>query len=131
MFTHCELLPPATKLGQGNIFRSVYQEFCSGGGSPGLHPRGRLRDLVGGVSRPTPKGRLRGLAGRGFSRPTPGGCPGPGGVSQHALRQTPPKQMATAAGSMHPTGMHSCFFFNRALLVTELVSVQMIVFGLR
>ena len=73
-----------------------------------------------GVSRPTPSGRLRGLAGRclqahthggglgvwqglgspgphpggrvwgvwleGVSRPTPGG----GGVSQHALRQTPP-----------------------------------------
>ena len=26
------LLPPATKLGQGNIFRSVYQEFCPQGG---------------------------------------------------------------------------------------------------
>ena len=56
-----------------------------------------------------------------------GGCPGPGprgvsawgrglstprGVSQHALRQTPPpKHTATAAGSMHPTGMHSCYNF--------------------
>ena len=42
-----------------------------------------------------------------------GGSPGPhpGGVSQHALRQTPPSpmQMATAAGGTHPTGMHSCF----------------------
>ena len=38
----------------------------------------------------------------GVSRPTPWG------VSQHALRQTP-QQMATAVGSMHPTGMHSCF----------------------
>ena len=29
-------------------------------------------------------------------------------VSQYALRQTPPsKQTATAAGSTHPTGMHS------------------------
>ena len=26
------LLPPATKLGQGNIFRSVCQEFCPQGG---------------------------------------------------------------------------------------------------
>ena len=26
------LLPPATKLGQGNIFRSVCQEFCPHGG---------------------------------------------------------------------------------------------------
>ena len=25
-------LPPATKLGQGNIFRSICQEFCPGGG---------------------------------------------------------------------------------------------------
>ena len=30
------------------------------------------------------------------------------GVSQHALRQTPPcQQTATAAGGMHPTGIHS------------------------
>ena len=27
-----KFLPPATKLGQGNIFRSVCQEFCSQGG---------------------------------------------------------------------------------------------------
>ena len=39
------LLPLATKLGQGNIFRSVCQEFC---------PQG------GGFSRPTPGGRGRG-----------------------------------------------------------------------
>ena len=49
------------------------------------------------------RGRLRGL-GNGVSRPTP-----EGGVSHHALRQTPPQQTATAVGSMHPTGMHSCF----------------------
>ena len=93
-------LPPATKLGQGNIFRSVCQEFCSqegwypsmalqqvskrgvvsqhamqvsrptpggggglreiwtGGGSPGPHPRGKLRGIWPGgeVSRPTPGG---------------------------------------------------------------------------
>ena len=30
------------------------------------------------------------------------------GVSQRALRQTPPQQTATAAGGAHPTGMHSC-----------------------
>ena len=28
------LLPPAKKLGQDNIFRSVFQEFCSPGGLP-------------------------------------------------------------------------------------------------
>ena len=30
-------LPPATKLGQGNIFRSVCQEFCRGGGVVSQH----------------------------------------------------------------------------------------------
>ena len=48
----CNLLPPATKLGQGNIFRSVCQEFCpqSGGymtggamcGKGGMHVRGHV-----------------------------------------------------------------------------------------
>ena len=38
------------------------------------------------------------------------GVPGSGGlVSQHALRQTPPEETATAADGTHPTGMHSCF----------------------
>ena len=35
-------LPPATKLGQGNIFRSVCQQFCPGGGHAWL--------LVGGCA---------------------------------------------------------------------------------
>ena len=58
------------------------------------------------VSRPTPRGKLRGLGGdlqahtREVSRPTPGGYP-----SIHWGR--PPQQMATAAGGTHPTGMHS------------------------
>ena len=46
-----------------------------------------------------------------------GGWGGVGwGVSQHALRQTPPwadtpppQQMATAVDDMHPTGMHTCY----------------------
>ena len=56
------------------------------GGSPGPH--------LGGVSRPTP--------GRCLQAHTRGG------VSQHALRQTPPRLMASAAGGAHPTGMRSC-----------------------
>ena len=45
----------------------------------------------GGVSRPTPRGGVEG-SGQGVSRCTPGGClqAHTGGVSQHALRQTPP-----------------------------------------
>ena len=31
------LLPPATKLGQGNVFTSVCQEFCPQGGSLSQH----------------------------------------------------------------------------------------------
>ena len=62
-------------------------------------------------------GRLRGLAGGGSPGPYPGGCwgsgqggPGPGGgESQHALRQKPTQQTATAADGTHPTGMHSCY----------------------
>ena len=78
------LLPPATKLGQGNIFRSVCQEFCSQGGSGP------------GVSRPTPRGEVGGMAG-GVSRPAPGGeaggSPGPhpggrlGGLAEGVSRR--------------------------------------------
>ena len=72
--------------------------------SPGPHPGGKLRGLMGGqVSKPTPRGEVEGVAegglqahtwGKGDSRSTPRGalqahttgvC-----VSQHALRQTPP-----------------------------------------
>ena len=91
-----QFLLPATKLGQGNIFRSVCQEFCSqgGGGSPGPHPRGKLRGLAGGVSRSTPGG---------------GGSPGPGpGCIPICTEADSPQQTATAAGGTHPTGMHSC-----------------------
>ena len=58
------------------------------------------------VSRPTPRGGVEGsgLGGSqahtegGFSRPTPGGGDSPGA---HPM-------IPTAAGGMHPTGMHSC-----------------------
>ena len=87
---------------------------CIAGGIPAS-----LAGLRGGVvsqhtlqvSRPTPKGGVEGSE-MGVSRPTPRGVsrPTPQGLSQHALRQTtppPPQQTATAAGGMHPTGMHS------------------------
>ena len=82
------------------------------GGSPDPHPGGRLRGLAGGGSPgPHPGGKLRVWLG-GSPGPHPGGCQGPGprgDLSQHALGQTSPQQMATAVGSTHPTGMHSCF----------------------
>ena len=52
------------------------------------------------VSRPTPKGKVEG-SGWGVFRPTPGGC-----IPACTEANPPP---ATAAGGMHPTGMHSCY----------------------
>ena len=94
-----------------------------GGGGLQAHTQGEVEGSGGRVSRPTPRGEVEesGWLG-GVSRPTPRGeVEGPGwgevsrstsrgGVSQHALRQTPPppKQTATAPGGTHPTGMHSC-----------------------
>ena len=73
-------LLPATKLRQDNIFRSVCQEFCSQGGSPGPHPGGRLGVWRRESPGPHPVGRLVGLAGGspcphlgGVSKPTPRG----------------------------------------------------------
>ena len=43
-------LPAATKLGQGNIFRSVCQEFCPQGGGGWVWSRGGLQ-IFGGVSK--------------------------------------------------------------------------------
>ena len=74
-----------TKLGQGNIFRSMCQEFCSWGGAGS---RG-MPDL----------GRVSG----------PGRLPGPSwGLLPGGAWRRPPPRTATAAGSTHPTGMHSC-----------------------
>ena len=67
------LLPPATRLEQGNIFRSVCQEFCSRGGGcvypiacwdthtpPGAHPLGPEADTPRHTTHPpgadTPSG---------------------------------------------------------------------------
>ena len=42
------LLPPATKLGQGNIFRSVCQQFCPWGGGLCMVARGGMRGFIRG-----------------------------------------------------------------------------------
>ena len=71
------------KLGQGNIFRSVCQEFCSWGSCPCPH-----QGWGWGVWPGRSPGPYRG----GFQAHTQGGYrPRPvGGVSQHALREIPP-----------------------------------------
>ena len=90
---------------QGGWYPSMSCRF------PGPHPGGKLRGLARrGVSRPTPKGEVEGfgLGGlqahtQGVSRPTPS----MGGCIPACTEADPP--MATAAGGTHPTGMHSCF----------------------
>ena len=42
-----------------------------------------------------------------------------GGVSQHALRQTPQGEMVTAADGTHPTGMHSCLCMNSCVMLVK------------
>ena len=99
------------------VSRSTPREEVGGvwlGVSPGPHPGGRLGDLqahIGG-------GEVGGLAGGSPGLHLGGGAPGPhlGGFQAQApgecipacTEADPPKQMATAVGGMHPTGMHSC-----------------------
>ena len=89
-----EYLPAATKLGQGNIFRSVCQEFC---------PRG------GGLSASiTPKSRH---PPRADTPPPPRADTLPPRADNPKSRHTPPAYGQRAAGT-HPTGMHSCCLCN-------------------
>ena len=72
-------------------------------------PRGVGGSANGGCLGPGP-----GPGGRWeVSRPRPGGVQAQawGCVSQHALRQTPHTQTATAADDTYPAGMHSCYYF--------------------
>ena len=71
------------------------------GGVPG--PRGGYLVPGGGVLGPS-----WGVCSRGM--PGPGGVCSWGVVSQHALRQPPPEETASAADGTHPTGMHSSSF---------------------
>ena len=104
-------LPPATKLEQGNIFRSVCQEFCSQGRSAPLHagihssprtrqpPGTRARHHLQNQTSPQTRGR-------------------------HPRDQTPPNAMHAGrygqqAGGTHPTGMQS---FSKYILQEELLT---------
>ena len=98
---------------EGYVFTGVCLSTGGGllqAGVPG--PGGCLVPGEGSASggMPGPGGGVcsSGVPGPGGSAPR--GVPGPGWgvVSQHALRQTPPGETATAADGTHPTGMHSC-----------------------
>ena len=89
---HVDLLPAATKLGQGNIFTSVCQEFCPRGG--GCLPQCMLgytppeqADHPPWTRHTTPPG----------TRP-----PGPGTPSPQ--EQTPPEQTPPRPGTPPPLG---------------------------
>ena len=93
-------LPPATKLGQGNIFRSVCQQFCPQGGHAWL--------LVGGACVVAPGGHAWFYSGgmHGFIR---GACVvlfGGACVVFSVFSDT--MRYGQWAGGTHPTGMHSC-----------------------
>ena len=105
-------------LGQGNIFRSVCQEFCSqrgGGAIPAC--------IAGGSGIPAC------LAA------------GLGGVSQYAFRGVcsggcllrgcgDPAVMTTATGGTHPTGMHSCWFKHQLnFYVDRCISIKLFAEG--
>ena len=104
-------------MGQGNIFSSMCQEFCSqGGGVPGqVHPLGQVQPLAG-----TPPRQVHPQAGTPptLGRYTPPrqvhpSCTPPLGRYTPWQEQPPPGAVYAGrygqqAGGMHPTGMHSC-----------------------
>ena len=132
--TNFLLLPPANEVCEGYVFTRVCQSFCSGGDvMVSQHALQMISQhalqvvsvhalQVSGVRvypsmpcrfpGPHPRGKLRGLAGRGVPRPTLGeGSPGPHlvGVCIPACTEADPHLTTTAVGGTHPTGMHSCF----------------------
>ena len=100
------LLPPATKLRQGNIFTGVCQSFCSHGVSA-RHPPPWTDTPVGKSPGQTPPGQTPPRQTPHF--PVHAGIHTPS--AQWMLGYTP-LPAATAADGTHPSGMHSCFTFN-------------------
>ena len=113
------LLPPANVVCEGYVFTGICLSTLGGGWYPsmhcrwypsvpcsrspggsypsmpcrslGPHPGGKLRGLAWGVSRPTPGREVEGSGLGGSGGPHPRGLQAhTWGVSQHALRQTPP-----------------------------------------
>ena len=126
-FTH--LLLAATKLGQGNIFTSVCQEFCPRGGgrvSASVHAGVHHPNPPQGADPPDPPGS-RHPPGPGTPpeqtppepgtprtrHPLPPGADTPSPGSRHPPDHVHPPGKQTAAygqraAGTHPTGMHSC-----------------------
>ena len=125
IFGHKEMIPLKRVPIQVSIFtvrkRSLRRlcfytclSFCSRGrGSPGPYPKGRLRCLAGGVSRPIPRGEVEGFGRGGLQAHIQGGRLGASGwgvcipACTEAEPPSPVQQTATAADGTHPTGIHS------------------------
>ena len=112
------LLPPATKLGQGDVFTGVCDSVKGGSASEhaGIpppqtrHPPGKRPPQ----EQTSPGGDPPGAEPPG-SRP-----PGPGPREETPRSRHPPVQSMLGygqhAGSTHPTGMQSCFLFKCSVL---------------
>ena len=103
-----ELLPAATKLGQGNKFTGVYLSTGGGGVSPIFQEGGCLKFggseiFRGGVS-PIFQGVSPNFFFFFFNFFSP----------QKSFWDAPPQDGQCAAG-MHPTGMHSCYCRNASV----------------
>ena len=106
----CVLIPfyyyycPQTEFGQGNVFRSMCQSFCpqkGGSPSPGQRPRWTETPRIEIPWTEIPLGQRSPLE----RAPTEQRCP---------WTEIPPSspKMATAADGMHPTGTHSCYYYD-------------------
>ena len=106
--TRQSLLPATTKLGQGNIFTSVCQEFCPRGGG-GVCLSACL-DTPPSPGADIPPGSRHPPEQTPHQEHTPPGTDTP--PEQTPPNQTPPRKQTAAYGQRaagtHPTGMHSC-----------------------
>ena len=102
----CIITTCKRSLGQGNIFSSMCQEFCSQGGVPGQVPpwagTPSPRQVHPWAGTPPPDRYPPGMYTLPLGRNTPLGRYTPTGTV-HAGRY------GQQAGGTHPTGMHSCF----------------------
>ena len=124
----CIIFTARNEVGARQYFQKrVSKNSVHGGGGGGVwglqaNTQGEVEGSgQGRVSRPTSKGEVEG-SGLGISRPTPRGVSRPTtreslqahtqGGPQACTEADIPQQTATAAGSTHPTGMHSCYYFS-------------------
>ena len=125
---HCRWYPSMSCSRSPGGLQAHTQGGSGGGSGPGPQPRGKLREIL---SRSTAKGEIEGDLVQAHSQEGSWGGSGPGGLisggacswgvpaSGWCLVETLPPT-ATAAGSMHPTGMHSCcWLFSKSQILGD------------